>query len=233
MEKRYSAGSLIAALFLIFSLAAGCGKPTLPCGVFNFTGTPHSNRGINMQLNFAFDPALCKGAACNCDSVVYVQMIRVIDIETGNYLSPNSEQTARMVTGNPQPAFNGWAVDRLSGKQWGYYGRNDDNTFAGTITIGSDHTTATLLDGPFGWPDNSWFDAVSVPVCIDRTAACVNKLSGYYYWLFTINNGVAGNPFHEIAVTWHQDAFDAAVAQWNATAPSAGKHVFPTFSRMP
>lgn len=36
---------------------SGCGPSTLPCGTFTFTGAPHASRGIDMTLNFDFDPA--------------------------------------------------------------------------------------------------------------------------------------------------------------------------------
>jgi hypothetical protein len=36
----------------------------------------------------------------------------------------------------------------------------------------------------------------------------------------------------EIGVDWMQDAVDAAVAQWNATAAGLGVNPFPTLTRM-
>lgn len=213
---------------------SGCGPSTLPCGTFTFTGAPHASRGINMTLNFDFDPAACSAPACTCDTVAYVQIVRIIDIATGNFLSPNSEQTARIVTGRTPTALNGWAVDRVSGRDWGYYGRNNDGSFAFYLTTGSNTTDAILGDVPSGWPDGSWFDAVSVPVCIDTGAGCVNELVGYYYWLFTVGSGGnVGGPSDLIAVEWHRDAFDEAVIEWNNDAPGLGKNTFPAFTRMP
>jgi len=214
-------------------LAAGCGTPTHPCGRFTFTGSPHSNRGINAQVDFDFDPAAC-GAVCNCATICYVQIVRIIDIDTGNFLAPNTDQQNRIVTGDADATQNGWAVDRLSGRIWGYYGRNNDGTFASTLTPGSNTSTATLRDAPSGWPNNSWFDAVSVPVCIDAAAACDNRLLGYEYWLFSVNDtGTASAPFNEIGVTWMQSAFDKAADRWNNNAPGLGKNTFPAMSALP
>lgn len=213
-------------------LGSGCGTPTVPCGTFAFTGTPHSSRGINMTLDFNFNPAACS-ATCDCQTICYVQIVRIIDRDTGNFLAPNSDQQSRIVTGQATTALNGWAVDRLSGRNWGYYGRNNDGSFASTLTPGSGTTTATLRDTPSGWPDNSWFDAVSVPVCIDNNSGCVNRLLGYYYWLFVVNQGGnVGDPFHEIGVTWHRDAFDLSVAEWNTDAPGLGKNSFPAMTHL-
>lgn len=213
-------------------LAAACGTPTLPCGTFTFTGVPHTNRGINATVNFNFNPATC-GATCTCNTICYVQIVRIIDRNTGAFLSPGPEQANRIVTGDPNATQNGWALDRIDGRTWGYYGRNNDGTFA-LVTTGSNTTTATLVDGPFGWPNNSWFDAVSVPVCIDTGATCNNRYLGYYYWLFIVNNsGTATEPFDEIGVTWMQSAVDKSVVEWNNDAPGLGKTSLPAMSALP
>lgn len=222
----------LALVLLGVIILSGCGPITIPCGTFSFTGTPHNNRGIDMTLNFDFNPAACN-SNCNCDTVAYVQIVRIIDLDTGNFLSPNSEQTNRIVTGRAESTLNGWAVDRLAGRIWGYYGRNNDGSFASTLTPGSNTTDAILRDTPAGWPDNSWFDAVSVPVCIQTESVCENQLLGYYYWMFFVgNDGVATDPLHKIAVEWHRDAFDEAVVEWNNDAPGLGKNSFPAFTRM-
>ena len=224
---------IIRVLLLVpFLLILGCGNQTRPCGTFSFTGFPHTNRGVDVTVNFNFAPAVCS-ATCSCNTIAYVQIVRIYDMNTGNYISPNSDQTNRIVTGQSQATMNGWAVDRLSGRIWGYYGRNNDATFAGTLTPGSNTTPATLRDTPSGWPDQSWFDAVSVPVCIDSRATCANNLLGYYYWLFVVGTGgTTGAPFNEIGVDWNRDAFDLAVTEWNNDAPGLGKNSFPAFSRL-
>lgn len=220
-----------AAALIALAVLPGCGTPTLPCGTFTFTGQPQTS-GISMKLDFAFTPATC-GSACTCNQVVYVQIVRIIDRDTGDFLAPNADQANRTVTGRPQATLNGWAVDRLSGRDWGYYGRNNDGTFASTLTPGSDATIATLRDTPSDWGDNTWFDAVSVPVCIQGGSGCANNLVGYYYWLFIVNpGGTVGDPFHEIGVDWNKDSFDAAVAEWNTDAGGLGKQAFPGFTRL-
>jgi hypothetical protein len=214
-------------------LLLDCGPSTGPCGAFTFTGAPHSNRGIDMSVSFAINPATCGAPACSADTIAYVQIVRIIDRNTGDFLAPSSEQQNRIVTGRPDATQNGWAVDRLTGRMWGYYGRNNDGTFASSLTPGSNGTAAVLRDRPSGWPDNSWFDAVSVPVCISADT-CENGLAGYYYWLFIVNSGgTVDTPFDRVAPTWTQDAFDLAVTEWNADAPGLTKNTFPAFHRMP
>lgn len=226
-------GPLLALLLL--PIVGACGAATQPCGTFAFTGSPHSNRGITMSLDFTFNPTGCAATGSpNAQTVAYVQIVRIIDQTTGAFLSPNSEQTNRIVTGQSNTVFNGWAVDRLAGRTWGYYGRNNDSTFAATLTTGSSTSTATLRDVPSGWRNQSWFDAVSVPVCLQGNTACQDRLLGYYYWLFIVDNsGTVGNPVNLVGVDWNRDAFDRAVTEWNNDASGLSKNSFPTMPRLP
>lgn len=218
---------------------AACGTKAIPCGVFTFAGTAlpvggSPSRGITMSLNFDFDPTECTAPNCNCNTIAYIQIVRILDIDTGNHLQPFSEQSNRMITGNSAQHMNGWAVDRLVGRVWGYYGRNNNGSFAGILTTGSNSSDAILRDTPSGWPDGSWFDAVTVPVCINAGSPCVNELLGYYYWLFAVGTGgTVGDPHNEIAAEWHRDAFDLSVTEWNTDAPGLSKNSFPAMSRMP
>ena len=211
-------------------LAAGCGTPIPPCGSFTFSGSPNGDRGENISTSFAFNPSAC-GSRCSTNTIAYIQIVRIIDRDTGDFLAPTTQQFDRIVTGQSEAVYNGWAVDRLDNHVWGYYGRNNDGTFDSNLTTGSNTTAAVLIDGPSGWPDDSWFDAVDVPVNIDSDSGCVNDLLGYYYWLFIVDTGGStGSPVNEIGVDWNQTAVNLAIAQWNATAPGLSKNVFPAFT---
>src|SRR5690349_7723719 len=108
----------------IAMLLLRCGPATNPCGNFTFTGTGNSSiRGANIQIDFNFNPANC-GQNCNCNTICYIQIVRIIDRQTGNFLAPNTDQQNRIVTGRSAATLNGWAIDRLSDRNWGYYGRN-------------------------------------------------------------------------------------------------------------
>lgn len=222
---------LLPAVGLMCMIVA-CGNPTRPCGTFSFTGSPNGARGENISTTFSFSPGTCN-SNCQTNTIAYIQIVRIIDRDTGDFLAPTSQQQARIVTGQPDATSNGWAVDRIDGRVWGYYARNNDGTFASYLTTGSNTSPAILGDGPSGWPDSSWFDAVDVPVCIDAKSSCVNNLLGYYYWLFVVDTGGGtGAPINEVGVDWMQTSVDLAVAMWNTTAPGVGKNVFPAFTRM-
>jgi len=223
---------LLLGVALIGAFLA-CGNPITQCGTFSFSGSPNGSRGENISTTFNFSPAMCS-ANCSTNQIAYIQIVRIIDRDTGDFLAPTAQQQARIVTGQPAATSNGWAVDRIDGRVWGYYGRNNDGTFASYLTPGSSTSPAILGDGPSGWPDNSWFDAVDVPVCIDPQSSCVNNELGWYYWLFIVSPGGATSnpPINEVGVDWMQTSVDLSVGMWNTTAPGVGKNVFPAFSRL-
>lgn len=229
----YKQKSVIFKLFIpsvCLFLLMNCGTPTIPCGIFTFTGNPIAN-GLNVSVSYNFIPATC-GVACTCDKVIYIQIARCYDLNTGNFLSPSMEYSNRMVLGRTPECLNGWMIDRLDGRVWGYYGRDNDGSFAGTLTPGDNTNAAVLLDTPGGWPDESMLDFVTVPVCIDDNAECFNDLLGYYYWWFFIAEGGSVSYIDKIAVEWHRDAVDESVLEWNNDAPGLGKNVFPLMSPM-
>ena len=203
-----------------------------PCGIFTFTGNLDDQPGSNslpMNLSFDFNPADC-GSDCSCDPVCYIQIVRNIDLEDFTYIYPSAEKEDR-ATGY------GWYIDRIEGRKWGYYGRNDNGTFGGNLNPGNNTDPAILFDTPSRGEAEPWLEfwwqAVSVPVCIDDDATCENKLLGFYFWGFTVDNaGIMGGPLN--AVAWEnldQSVFDA-VSEWNTQAPGLGKNSFPAFTKI-
>jgi len=210
--------------------------PTTPCGTFTFTGTPEADvRGVDITVAFSFHPPLCS-AACNSSANAYVQVIRIIDIDSGAYMQPHSEQQDRIVSAQTSLDLDGWAVDRIANRRFGHYGRNDDGSFvAERVVPGSNIAAATLTDQPVVWPDRASFEAVSVPVSIDGQSACVDRLLGYHYWNFSFAVGqppVVLGPFGKIGVNWQRDMFDLAVTQWNVQAQQLNRTQFPLMTRL-
>jgi len=201
-----------------------------PCGSFTFTGTPATgaSNGIDMDLRFAFDPAAC-GSNCNTTTICYIQMVRTYDYDEGTYSYISEEHEARAIA-------YGWYIDRLSGKEWGYYGRNDDGSFAGNLSPGNNSQDAILYDGPrrSSSMQTIWWQAVSATVSIDGGAnSCNNNFLGYYYWSWIVGN--AGTTVDIVkAVAWEnlQNTMDDAVAAWNVQAPSLGHNSFPSFNKL-
>jgi hypothetical protein len=219
-------------LLLLIGMMLNACKPTRRCGVFTFTGSVNdgsSSNSLPMNLSFDFDPAAC-GSSCNCNPVGYIQMVRNYDFEDGTYIYPSSEKEDR-ATGY------GWYIDRVEGRKWGYYGMNDDGTFASYLTPGSATTNAILGDEP-SRPESEpwlgfWWQAVSAPVCIQSSSSCNNRLLGYYFWSWMVEaNGHVPAPFHGNAWKSLDAELLNAVSEWNAQAPGLGKNVFPSLSNL-
>jgi len=215
-------------LLVIINLTA-C-EPTQRCGTFVFTGTPFDGIGINslpMRLSFDFNPSAC-GSSCNCDPVGFIQMVRNYDLEDGSYIYPSSEKEDRATA-------YGWYIDRVEGRRWGYYGMNDDGSFANYVNPGSATNLADLTDEPARNEEepwlNFWWMAVTAPVCIQPSSTCSNRLLGYYFWSWTVDeDGHVPAPFHGNAWKELDDELGNAVSRWNVQAPGLGKHVFPALT---
>jgi hypothetical protein len=213
-------------------------EPTTPCGTFDFIGAPNvPMRGADVTVKFDFDPLLCS-AVCASNTVAYVQVIRILDRHTGAYMAPHSEQADRLVQDQPELEMNGWSVDRVQTRKWGQFGRFDDGSFAPErVVTGSNITQSILSDETTVFPDHTWFDAISVPVSIDASSECVDRLLGYQYWRFNfdsdgVNADVVTGPVSTIGLGWHSTAFDLAVKAWNTQAERLGRHIFPAMSRL-
>src|SRR5205807_936923 len=85
------AGHAVAVASLLALTA--CTPSTVPCGAFSYTGAPIANGGISCQVSFSFNTAACSAPACTCDTIAYLQIVRIIDRDTGNFIQPHSEQT--------------------------------------------------------------------------------------------------------------------------------------------
>ncbi len=221
--------SLVLMVMLI-GMFSGC--TIRPCGNFSFSGSEYDTttvNGIDAAVTFNFDPSEC-GSACSCGLIPYVQIVRTWSFDSAQPLYPSTEKQERATSG-------GWYIDRVAGRKWGYYGRNDDGSFAYYLTPGSDALPAVLMDAPRR-PESSpwlniWWQAVSVPACIDDTSGCSNQMAGYYFWSWLVDDtgGVAGI-FDANAWKRLDDVVDDAVDKWDIQAAGLGKHAFPDFGRL-
>lgn len=224
----------LAQLSILAALVTCSISCTKPCGEFDLNDRgildTASQNGWEMDVDFDFTPADC-GEECSCTLTCFVQIVRSVDLEDGTYLYPSSEKEDRATA-------TGFYLDRLAGKIWGYYGRNDDGSFAGSVTTGSDTSTANLYDFPKRGDSEPWLDfiwmAITVPVCIDNPdSTCNNHLLGYYEWAWSADAaGTVPWTIHFVSPKGWKDDFDDAIDQWNLQAPGLGKNTFPAFTRL-
>lgn len=206
--------ALASAVCLACFLFAGC-QPTLECGTWTFSGTPTGN-SFPLTDTFTFNPANC-GARCDCSQDPIVQMTYVYS-ETDNMNLYASDQPQ-----GTRSDANGWAIDQVNGWAYAYYSLQNNGTFAAVYGLpGSNGNPSTLNDAPSGWPANTYFYAVDVPVCYS-SETCKNKILGYYFWSYILDDTDTGQKFIT-APAWKDldTEFQNVVAAWNAWAPTSG-----------
>jgi hypothetical protein len=232
---RAKSKGLLSVIFLItFGILLSSCERIQPCGNFTFTGNTFANgssNGLNMNLSFAFDPAACGKPACDAPKICYIQMVRTYDFDEGTFSYISEEHQARAIE-------YGWYIDRLTGKKWGYYGRNDDGSFASTLSPGNNNTPAVLFDSP-SRPSSMagiWWQAVSASVSIDAgNSSCNNNLLGYYYWSWIVNQDGTISDDNIIQLVARENlhlVLDAAISAWNTQAPSLAHNTYPGFNKL-
>jgi hypothetical protein len=146
-----------------------------------------------------------------------IQMIWVYDTVLKTNLYPSSQQGKRSTP-------DGWSIDRINGAAHGYYGLQNDGTFASFWnTTGANGTANTLYDKPSVGYANVDFYAVDVAVCY-QSRTCNNQILGYYFWSYTLDSSDVGHKFITAPAWKDRDTeFQKAIAAWNAWAPTSGK----------
>lgn len=212
--KAWRVGLLAKAVCLTCLLFIGC-QATQECGAWTFSGTP-SGTSFPLTDTFTFNPASC-GKTCNCSQDPIIQMTWVYneDEHTNLYASDQPQGT--------RSTANGWAIDQLNGWAYAYYSLQNNGTFASGYGLpGANGTASTLKDTPGGWPANTFFYAVDVPVCY-TSDTCQNRILGYYFWSYILDSTDTGQKFITAPAWKDLDAeFLNAVAAWNAWAPTSG-----------
>jgi hypothetical protein len=154
---------------------------------------------------------------CECDSIVFVQVARLRETDSGTYsVISSAEMQERMVTGS-DPAYNGWAVDREEGAKFAFYGMLNLGQFnSNSIPGNSSGIDAVLGDKPSDPQGrNLFWEFIDVPVCIDTEHGCGNKILGYFYWTMLSGDRFA-RPTRGGAQYWHPTAVSKAIDAWNA-----------------
>jgi hypothetical protein len=214
---------VLTLLLLLISILCACVlsacKHTLECGTWAFSGDVQgtgTGSAFPISSAFTFNPANC-GSKCDITTDCIIQMVAVYNSADRDYQYPNSGQEQRATP-------NGWSIDQLDGWAYGYYGLNNDGTTFDNVynPTGSNGNPTTLYDEPSGWGNNTYFYSLDAAVSFN-TKSCNNRILGYYFWSWTIDND--GNPSKFIIGNAWKDLdteFQNAVAGWNTWAPMQG-----------
>ena len=242
------------------------------CGTFTFTpSTPEPNpptlfgpTAVPLLVQFNPDNSKCKPsvAACQCNSIVFIQLIRISDpnnTNPNNISQPTYKDRFSIFPGPeyfPRQTKDGWSVDVSSSRPYGYYGLDENlmpiTTAAGVQLAvigrtGANALAASIHDKPSfsrtvqganvggAQPHGTLMEAIDVPVCINGDQVCTNKILGYLYWRIYAD---ANNNIIDVTAQFNDDDYSIvvrdAIDAWNAHLNDGGfkRIAFPNFTLM-
>jgi hypothetical protein len=178
-------------------------------GDWDFTQTNTNAAGAGGRYDSEAKVVFHPKNKCDCDEIAYVQNTRTTDTTTGAYYEPRSNFENRATK-------NGWTIDRIDQRKYGWYGYNNDGTPAGNVSPGNTNTDATLLDDPGDSAVNQRWEFETCAIC--KKGKDSGTAYGCITWGFTVDkdgnltslkSGFGGGPSKD---------FNSAVDSWNNQA---------------
>ena len=187
------------------------------------TSTPRKSARYGFEIEF-MPNYLTVGSA---DEIGFIQNVRVVDLDTG---------ANRAANGKNRLASDLWHVDRLEGKDYGWYGMSDEGGSAKkklTLWQKSDwREPAWMKDVPSRSKGNVQFQAETAVVCSKGFHA--GKVYATVHWGFEIDKNLVVTPYETEVYNKETEAFRDAVDAWNAQATGpAAKRSSPTQHELP
>jgi hypothetical protein len=171
------------------------------------TATPKKH--FKYPFEVSFWPA---SADVRADEIAFIQTARIVNTTTGDNDSPFGQK--RMTPDHTK-------VDRLTGKEQGWYGMSDAEAGGSTMklwTKGS-RDPAWMRDTPSAAKGNREYHFETSVVC--RKGADAGKVYAVVTWGFTVDATLKITPKKSEVFNKPSPEFDAAVAAWNAQAAGA------------
>ena len=129
------------------------------------SGDKAAGKGYAYKITITFTPDT---AAVDADEIAFIQTVRVVDTATGANKDPEETNKKRQTA-------SATSVDRMGGREQGWYGMKDDGSGGGTLTAWkkSDPTTpASMMDRPSWNKPDTTFQFETMVVCrAGRTSA--------------------------------------------------------------
>jgi hypothetical protein len=171
------------------------------------TSRPRKSASYGFEIKFTPNPATMGSA----DEIGFIQSVRVVDLDTGQNRAAN---------GKDRLASDMWHVDRLEGKDQGWYGMSD----AGGSTDKkmqlwqkSDwDEPAWMKDVPSRSRGNVEFHAETAIVC--RKGFHAGKVYATVHWGFEVDKEMVVTPYETEVLNKESEAFRDSVDAWNAQA---------------
>ena len=165
----------------------------------------------------------------SAEEIGFIQNVRVVDLDTG---------VNRAANGKNRLASDLWHVDRLDGKDQGWYGMSDEGTSTKKMTLWqkSDwREAAWMKDVLSRSKGNIQFQAETAIVCSKGFHA--GEVYATVHWGFEIDKNLVVTPYETEVYNKETEAFDDAVDAWNTQATGPGHpqlaHPATTLDQLP
>jgi hypothetical protein len=187
------------------------------------TSHPRKNARYRFEISFTPNPMTMGGA----DEIGFIQTARVVDLDTGQNRSPH---------GRERTTPDGTHVDRLEGKEQGWYGMTDE---------GGSKAKKMRLWQKSDWDEPAWMqDTPSTPTgnkeyhfetaIVCRKGFNAGKVYATVQWGFEVDSQLVITPYEHDVFHKETAGFREAVDAWNAQAAGPeGKRNADNQQRLP
>jgi hypothetical protein len=193
--------------------AAGAAFGKLETKVVEKTnGDKAAGTGYAYKIEITFLPDT---AVIDADEIAFIQTVRLVDTATGANKDPEETNKKRQTA-------TATSVDRLGGREQGWYGMTDAGGGGATLRPWkkTDPTKpAFMMDRP-SWsvPNTTWEFEASV-VC--RAGTDVGKVYATVTWGFSVDADLKIVEKNRVVTNKQSEEFTKAVEKWNAQAAGA------------
>ena len=170
------------------------------------TARPRKSARYGFEIDF-MPNHLTVGSA---EEIGFIQSVRVVDLDTG---------VNRAANGKDRLASDLWHIDRLDGKDHGWYGMNDGGGGSRNLKLWKKSDwdePAHMRDVPSRTRGNIQFEAETAIVC--RKGFHAGKVYATVHWGFEIDNALVVTPYETEVFNKESEAFRDSVEAWNAQA---------------
>ena len=192
------------------------GELTLKVGTI-VNGDKAAGKRYDYPVEITFTPDT---TAVNADEIAFIQTVRLVDTKTGADRDWDATNKKRQTASHT-------SVDRLSGREQGWYGYKDDDSASGTVTPWkkADPTKpAWMSDTPGARiADATWAFETAV-VC--RSGTDAGTVYATVTWGFTVDSDLKVTALPTKVFNKPTKEFGSAVQKWNdqAAGPEADRN---------
>ena len=210
LQPDLSGGAIGGIVGGVVALGAGIAALLGAFGSRRWSITQKNTDGTNYSsdVDLTFNP----DKTMHCDEISFVQALKFSDVGTHQSVETIPNYVQRR-TGT------GWTLDRITSRQYGWYGYNNNGRPGGTVSPGkapNPLTPATMHDTPSDTRSSSVFEFETCAICRGGTDA--SKVYSCFTWGFNVDaaNKLTSRPNAEAAAPSAE--FAEAVKQWNVQA---------------